>query len=357
MSAQTWDELHELDEAQTSGQAEAPANDHAAGASTDTHSEKVTMMHPTDTSREQVQASTETQGQTMNARAPRRVNPNDGRFIRAVVIGTAVAGVVAFAISFSALYEVAAWLGLPWFMHWAVPVFIDLAILVYAGSVLVHEARGESSRASWWALGAFTGLSLVANAAHALSAHQDTVWQSVVGVTIAAMVPVAVFVATDQLARVAVENPESRRAELKAEMDDEMQMLRVRSELEMERDRLAAELEAKRLEVEKQRRDAARQAELAEAQHQRELARVAREENDQPAIPEPAVREQSKPSVTPASGQDVEAWVREQIEAGQEPTAADIAAQFGCSERTGRRKLAALRESDPALFEAEEGQA
>ena len=352
MSAQAWENLHEL---KAPGHAEAPTNDQAVGASTETHIETVTKHPATDTSSEQDQASTEANDRATTVRSPRRVNPNDGRFIRAVVAGTAVAGIVAFAISFSALYEVAAWLGLPWFMHWAVPVFIDLAILVYAGSVLVHEARGESSRASWWALGAFTGLSLVANAAHALSAHQDTVWQSIVGVTIAAMVPVAVFVATDQLARVAVENPESRRAEMKAEMDDELQMLRVRSELEMERDRLAAELEAKRLEIDRQRRDAARQSELAEAEHRRQLERVAASQDDQPAVPVKAVEAPAK--AAPSAGQDVEAWVRAQVEDGTVPSAADIAEQFGCSERTGRRKLAAVREASPELFEAEEEQA
>ena len=60
----------------------------------------------------------------------RRVNPDDGRFIRLVVGGVVIAGVVAFAISFSALYQVAEWLGIPPYMWWAVPVFIDLAILV-----------------------------------------------------------------------------------------------------------------------------------------------------------------------------------------------------------------------------------
>ena len=175
MSAQAWENLHELNEAEVSGHAEAPTKDQGVGASTETHIETATMHPARDTSREYVEATTETANTAMaERRAPRRVNPNDGRFIRAVVVGTAVAGIVAFAISFAALYEVAAWLGLPWFMHWAVPVFIDLAILVYAGSVLVHEARGESSRASWWALGAFTGLSLVANAAHALSAVSYT---------------------------------------------------------------------------------------------------------------------------------------------------------------------------------------
>ena len=126
----------------------------------------------------------------------------------------------------------------------------------------------------------------------------------------------------------------------------------------MERDRLAAELEAKRLEVEKQRRDAARQAELAEAEHRRQLERVATAQDETPA-PQSADETTSPVQVkaAPSAGQDVEAWVRAQIEGGQVPSAADIAEQFGCSERTGRRKLAAVREASPELFEYEEEQA
>lgn len=136
-------------EARTSGpkRAEAPASVQAVGASENAQSE--TMHIPKNTLVEHSEDSTGTRPTGSGIRSlPRRVNPNDGRFIRAVVAGTAVAGLVAFSISFAALYEVAAWLGLPPFMHRAVPVFIDLAILVYAGSVLVHESRGEPARAS-----------------------------------------------------------------------------------------------------------------------------------------------------------------------------------------------------------------
>lgn len=65
-----------------------------------------------------------------------RINPDDPTFIRIITIGVAFAGLVAFAISFVTLMEVASWLGLPQWMNWAVPAFIDTAILVYAGSVL-----------------------------------------------------------------------------------------------------------------------------------------------------------------------------------------------------------------------------
>src|SRR5699024_4233509 len=130
--------------------------------------------------------------------SPNRVNPDSGVFICVVMTGVAIAGLVAFAISFVALYSVAEWLGLPPWMWCAVPVFIDLASLVYAGLVLVHKARGESTWPSWIALGAFTLLSVVANGAHALAHDHDASWQAYIGVLIAAMVPIAIFVATEQ---------------------------------------------------------------------------------------------------------------------------------------------------------------
>ena len=300
---------------------------------------------------------------------PRRLDPTDGRFIRAIVIGTAIAGVVAFSISFAALYEVASWLGLPLFMSWAVPVFIDLAILVYAGSVLIHQARGESARASWWALGAFTGLSMIANGAHAMSAQTGSVWQSLVGVTIAVMVPVAVFVATDQLARVAVETPDSRRAEQATQMSEEAEQIRARAELERQRAEVEAELAASRRQIESARREAEREAEVAEARHQRELDRMGREAEAEEVRASTALESTATvsegqedttapaPAPVKASGAEVTAWIVEQAEAGQAPSAAEIAERFGCSERTGRRRLADAREAHPESFSVEEEQA
>lgn len=372
MSAEQNAWLHEVVE--DFGQHEAPTNGQPVGDFADAHVETVHLGR--DTRDEHSQATIAQPAPARGVRdVARRVNPNDGRFIRAVVIGTSIAGLVAFSISFAALYEVAAWLGLPPFMHWAVPVFIDLAILTYAGSVLVHESRGEPARASWWALGAFTGLSVVANGAHAWSAANESVWQSVVGVLIAAMVPVAVFVATDQLARVAVENPASRRAERAAEMDEEAEVLRVQAELAARREELEAEREARRVERERERRQAKFEAELEHARHRRELEAVAREaeqsqdsareDEGAPSSPVVTVRalepvktvEEPATALEAPSGAEVTAWIVARCESGECPSAGEIAEWAGCSERTGRRRLADVRAARPELFTDEEGQA
>ncbi|MGP9584994.1 DUF2637 domain-containing protein [Micrococcaceae sp. AOP34-BR2-30] len=306
------------------------------------------------------------------ARGAKRINPDDGRFIRFVVAGVVIAGVVAFAISFAALYEVAEWLGLPPFMWWTVPVFIDLAILVYAASVLVHKARGERTWPSWAALGIFTTLSVFANAAHAWSHTHEQSWQGFVGAIIAGMVPVAIFVATEQLSRVAVEDPASRRTEMHQQslMDRaQVEQAQLRQRLEFEQAQLARQMQWEREEEDRAR-------ELERERHATELEKVrARRELEVKAVTEPETKPQSRltgqglhlvndhhqqtthehtPSGSSgrATGPDAAAeFIREHTHNGVEVTAEMIAEQFEVSDRTGRRWLQKLRTDQPELFE------
>lgn len=311
----------------------------------------------------------------------RRVNPDSGPFIRLIVAGVTVLGLVAFAISFVALMEVAAWLGLPSWMAWAVPVFIDLAILVYAAAVLVHRARGERTIASWVALTIFTVLSVVANSAHALAYGQSDSWQSLVGAGMAAMVPIAIFTATEQLARVAVEDPKTRDRELveaarweAAQAEQQQQLV----ELEAQRD------EQKRR-LEQEREEARRQAELESEEHKTRLAiaRAQRERRIEQAVAEdsgeasvaPVTQVPAAPRVEKGSTQAGQAssasssggssrgrqsveeaaeWVRRQVEAGVEPVGTTFAEEFGVSERTARRRLGDVRKTYPELFQADD---
>lgn len=319
----------------------------------------------------------------------RRIDPDDGRFIRLVVAGVVVAGVVAFAISFTALYQVAGWLGLPPSMWWAVPVFIDLAILVYAASVLVHKARGERTLASWAALGTFTALSVFANAAHAWAYVQDhdQRWQGMVGAVIAGMVPVAIFVATEQLSRVAVEDPQSRRAELL----ERARMQQARAEHERQLVHLRFERERQEREMAQERAIAVRADELDRERHQTEVAKLQAgrdlevrqlaqpmTENHSPDTPQPerstgrpnqdatsehppavsdlhVVKAESAASPVSVPGasttlDEAAGFVTEQVAKGVEVRAGMLAARFGISERTGRRRLKALREERPEVF-------
>lgn len=284
--------------------------------------------------------------------------------------GVVIAGVVAFAISFAALYEVAEWLGLPPFMWWAVPVFIDLAILVYAASVLVHKARGERTWPSWAALGIFTTLSVFANAAHAWSHTHEQPWQGLVGAIIAGMVPVAIFVATEQLSRVAVEDPASRRAEMHQQslMDQaQVEHAQLRQRLEFEQAQLARQMQWEREEED-------RAQELERERHATELEKVrARRELEVKAATEPetesssqrtgqglhlvddhhqkAHEDKSVGDSGQAAGPTAAAtFISEHTQAGVEVTAEMIAEQFEVSDRTGRRWLQKLRTDRPELF-------
>lgn len=298
-----------------------------------------------------------------------RMNPDDPKFIRIITLGVAFAGLVAFAISFVTLMEVASWLGLPKWMNWSVPAFIDTAILVYAGSVLIHKTRGERTWPSWLLLGTFTALSVVANASHALTfgtVHGDS-WQAIIGAVIAGMVPLAVFAATEQLSRVAVEDPLSRRKELQ----EEAEWMAAQ-----------AERERKQLEVEAEREKARQETEIAREQHvtQLEVVRAQREavttraaqaaergevfalpqpsEGSNAPEPEPQDNAEDEPTPirrTPARTSsegldDIVEFISKRTESGEATSGADLANEFGFSDKTGRRRLNVLKESHPEIF-------
>ncbi len=134
-----------------------------------------------------------------------RLNPDT----RPVVIATAglvaCLGLVSFAVSFAGLVSVAAWAQVPHWLRWAVPVFVDGALLAYTLAVLVQRARGESTRFAWSALAAFTAVSVAANAAHVLGAQTDPDWRSWAGAGIAGLAPLAVFAATHTVIGLAFE--------------------------------------------------------------------------------------------------------------------------------------------------------
>lgn len=134
----------------------------------------------------------------------RRINPDSLYTLWFTVILICTLGLTSFMVSFNGLHDVAGWVGLPVWLRWAVPIFIDIAILAYSLAAVIHRARGETVWPTWTTLGAFTLLSVIANGVHALTRGAGTTAvQSWIGAEIAGMAPVAVFAATEQLSRLA----------------------------------------------------------------------------------------------------------------------------------------------------------
>lgn len=74
------------------------------------------------------------------------INPDSRPVLRIVVTVTMLLALVSFAVSFAGLVAVAEWAALPGWLAWALPVFIDGAIIVYTLAMLVFRARGSSTR-------------------------------------------------------------------------------------------------------------------------------------------------------------------------------------------------------------------
>lgn len=140
----------------------------------------------------------------MSPTSGRRINPDSLYTLWFTVILICTLGLTSFMVSFNGLHDVAGWVGLPVWLRWAVPIFIDIAILAYSLAAVIHRARGETVWPTWTTLGAFTLLSVIANGVHALTRGAGTTAvQSWIGAGIAGMAPVAVFAATEQLSRLA----------------------------------------------------------------------------------------------------------------------------------------------------------
>jgi hypothetical protein len=136
-----------------------------------------------------------------------RINPDAIPVLATAVILVSVLMITSFAVSFSGIYEVSAWTGLPSFLQWLPAIFIDAAILAYTISLVVFKARGESTWRTFAGLIAFASVSVVANIAHTLSFWNGSLadFRAWVGVLITASAPIAVLLASEEITRLAFE--------------------------------------------------------------------------------------------------------------------------------------------------------
>lgn len=137
-----------------------------------------------------------------------RINP-DAVPVLAIAVGlVSILMITSFAVSFSGIYDVSAWTGIPEFIQWLPALFIDAAILAYTISLVVFKARGESTWRTLLGLAGFAGISVIANVAHTLSfwGGELTDFRAWIGVLITASAPIAVLLASEEITRLAFED-------------------------------------------------------------------------------------------------------------------------------------------------------
>lgn len=158
-----------------------------------------TLPHRPDTERPAMTAQT-------TDHSPARIDPDTVAVLVLVLLGIAALIAASAALSFDGLTAIAAWAGVRAERAWLVPVFIEGAILVYTGAAIIHQARHEDRRArrAWAWVRLWTLVSSAANGAHAWDAGPGG-WQGFVGVAIAALIPLGVYVAVHMAAGLIVE--------------------------------------------------------------------------------------------------------------------------------------------------------
>jgi hypothetical protein len=287
-----------------------------------------------------------------------RINPDSMVTLWLTVGLVGFLAVASFMVSFTGLHEVAAWAGLPFWLRWAVPVFIDVAILAYTMAVLIHRHRGEKTWASWISLAGFTLFSMIANGAHALSIPHPNETQQIIGAAIASMAPVAVFAATEQLGRLVIRRPEEPASTTGNQDRPVVNGAAANTQGAPRPDTAPLALDPPRPS------DGGRKAPAvvagsvpADGVRARILETAAR---DAPASAKaltstaPATRPGSRPQLSvvgakPGAG-DLEGWVIGLIDSGRQPVGKSAAEFLGVSERTGRTRLNELKTARPDLF-------
>jgi len=137
----------------------------------------------------------------------KRINPDAMPVLYTAVSLVTILMLSSFVVSFSGIYEVSAWTGLPPFLQWLPAFFIDAAILAYTISLVVFKARGESTWRTLAGLSGFALMSVIANVAHTLNYWDGSItdYRGWIGVAITAAAPIAVLLASEEITRLAFE--------------------------------------------------------------------------------------------------------------------------------------------------------
>jgi hypothetical protein len=145
-------------------------------------------------------------------RGRQRLNPDSVAVLATAVALVSLLMIASFVVSFSGIYDVSAWTGLPVYLQWLPALFIDAAILAYTIALIVFKARGESTWKTTLGLIGFAGMSVVANITHTLSFWDGNLvdYRAWMGVAITASAPIAVLLASEEITRLAFAKPKKK---------------------------------------------------------------------------------------------------------------------------------------------------
>lgn len=226
--------------------------------------------------------------QVSAARVRRPAQPVARAALTSALIGTLLIALAAFWLSFSALADLAHRAGVPGEQAWVWPLVLDGIIVVSTVSVVALSGHNRAASSYPWLLllGA-TAVSVIGNGAHASMTHPAGA-PTAIAIGVSAVPPIALVTST-HLSVMLLARAVPPRARARAPLTDEQSLTSA-----------AATLSSRAVSA------------------PRAVART-------------------------LTAESLSAWVRSEVDAGRTPTGAGVAAAFGVSSATGRRRLADLR--------------
>lgn len=148
-----------------------------------------------------------------------RINPDNPRILVLAITLVFVLMVSSFVVSFFGIWGISQeTTNLPQAITWLPALFLDAAILAYTISFFVFKYRGEPTAKTLTALWVFALLSVAANVAHTIEgfAPGTSTLSMAIGILITGSAPIAVVVASEEIARLAFAETKPKKDKTKA---------------------------------------------------------------------------------------------------------------------------------------------
>lgn len=147
-----------------------------------------------------------------------RINPDNPKVLILAILLVFILMASSFVVSFFGIWGISReTTNLPEAITWLPALFLDAAILAYTISYFVFKYRGDSTARTLTALWVFAVLSVFANVAHTIEGFEPgtSMLSMIIGILITGSAPIAVVVASEEIARLAFED-NTKKKETKA---------------------------------------------------------------------------------------------------------------------------------------------